>query len=498
MLLLRPNLTVKDGMKNRENYKSKMENIIATIGLEVHVQLATRTKMFCACITDFGASPNTHVCPVCLGYPGTLPVMNEEAIRLTVMTGLMLGSTINEYSKFDRKNYFYPDMPKNYQISQYDIPLCIGGELEIDYDGRSKTVQLTRIHLEEDVGKSMHVRDLSSVDFNRAGNPLMEIVTEPALNSPEDAFAFLLALKQILLYGQISRCNLEEGNMRCDVNCSVRPEGRETLGVKTEIKNLNTFKGVFRALKYEINRQTEVVKSGGVIHQETRRWDVEKGVTEVMRSKENAHDYRYFPDPDLAPVVLAPEQISQWKKLLPELPRQRCERMRKKYGISAYDAKVLTADKAMADYFEKAVIYSSNPKAVLNWLMIEMRHLLSEKEVEIQQVPIKPKDMADLVSLVESQTINSTSAKEVFAVMFEDGGDPGQLVQQMGLAQVSDAGAIEGMVQKAMTENPKSVADYRAGKEVALKFLMGQVMRISKGKANPKVIQGLLKEKLKT
>lgn len=471
-------------------------NYMATIGVEVHVQLATRTKMFCGCSTEFGAPPNTQVCPVCLGYPGALPVMNEAAIRLTVMAGLMLGSTVSARSKFDRKNYFYPDMPKNYQISQYDQPLCVGGSLEIECEGDSRTIHLTRIHLEEDVGKSMHVRDLSSVDFNRAGHPLMEIVTEPDLDSPEEVDTFLRALKQILIYGEVSRCNLEEGNMRCDINCSVRPDGEESLGVKTEIKNLNTFKGVYQALKYEIRRQTEILEGGGTVCQETLRWDVDQGMTIAMRSKEEEHDYRYFPDPDLMPVVFSADQIALWKSQLPELPRQRCERLEREYGIPSYDARVLAADKAVADYFEEAAGHSSNSKAVSNWMMTEMMHLLSEKEIEIRDIPIQPKSLADLVELVEARTINSTSAKEVFAIMFERGGDPGQLVRECGLAQVSDAGAIEEMVHRAMTENPKSVADFRAGKQAAIKFLMGQVMGISRGKANPQLVQDLLKKKL--
>ena len=425
-----------------------------------------------------------------------MPVINEEAIRLTVMTGLMLGSTISKYSKFDRKNYFYPDMPKNYQISQYDMPLCIGGELEIDCDGKSRTIHLTRIHLEEDVGKNMHVRDLSSVDFNRAGHPLMEIVTEPELHSAEEAFAFLLVLKQILLYGEISMCNLENGNMRCDLNCSVRPKGQEALGVKTEIKNMNTFKGVFQALKHEIHRQTEVLKGGGVVQQETRRWDAEKSLTTTMRSKEEAHDYRYFPDPDLMPVVLSSDKIARWESLLPELPRQRRERLEREYGIPQYDAKVLAASKAVADYFEEAAKHSASHKALSNWLMTEMMHLMSENEVEIQDVPIRPKEFADLVGLVETQAVNSTSAKQVFAIMFEKGGDPAQLVKEMGVAQVSDTSAIEDMVHQAMAANPKSVMDYRAGKEAALKFLIGQVMRISRGKANPRLVQDLMKRSL--
>ncbi len=471
-------------------------NYAATIGLEVHVQLATRTKMFCACRTDFGAPPNTQVCPVCLGYPGALPVINAEAVRLTVMTGLMLDAQINPLSKFDRKNYFYPDMPKNYQISQYDQPLCRGGELAINAGGAVKTVRLTRIHLEEDVGKNMHVREQSSVDFNRAGHPLMEVVTEPELHSPEEALAFLQALKPILIYGGVSQGNLEEGNLRCDVNCSVRPAGQAGLGVKTEIKNLNTFKGVFQALRYEIQRQIEALESGAGVVQETRRWVGEQGITLPMRSKEESHDYRYFTDPDLAPVALAPEQVERWRALLPELPRQRCDRMIRQYGIPAYDAQVLAGDKALADFFEETCRHTSSAKAVANWLMTEMLRLLAEQGREVRQAAIRPKALADLVRLVEAQTLNSNTAKEVFALLFAQGGDPAALVREKGLAQVSDAGDLEILIDRAVAEHPKSAADFRAGKQAALQFLTGQVMRASGGKAHPRRVQELLKKKL--
>ena len=469
---------------------------LTTIGLEVHVQLQTRTKMFCACRTDFGAPPNTQVCPVCLGYPGALPVINQEAIRLTVMTGLMVGSRINPRSKFDRKNYFYPDMPKNYQITQFDQPLCLGGAVAIDCQGQSRTVRLTRIHLEEDVAKNMHVRDQSRVDFNRAGHPLMEIVTEPDMHSPEEAFAFLLALKQILVYGLISPCNLEEGNLRCDVNCSVRPEAQATLGTKTEIKNMNTFKGVYQALTYELQRQVAALTAGGAIVQETRRFDTDRGVTETMRTKEDAHDYRYFPDPDLMPVALADEQIKAWAGMLPELPRQRCERLEREYALPAYDARVLAADKYVADFFEEAARGAANPKTVSNWMMTEMMHLLATKELEIRQVKVTRQALAGLINLVESQAINGAAAKTIFAILFDQGGDPAELVGQLGLAQVSDTGTLDALVRQAIDGNPKSVSDYRSGKEAAFKFLMGQVMRLSKGKANPQVAQDLLKKKL--
>ena len=471
-------------------------NYLSAIGLEVHVQLQTRTKMFCACRTDFGAAPNTQVCPVCLGYPGALPVINQEAIRLTVMTGLMVGSRINPCSKFDRKNYFYPDMPKNYQITQFDQPLCLGGAVAIDCAGQSREIRLTRIHLEEDVAKNMHVRDQSRVDFNRAGHPLMEIVTEPDLHSPEEAFAFLLALKQILVYGQISPCNLEEGNLRCDVNCSVRPENQAALGTKIEIKNMNTFKGVHQALTYELQRQTAALEAGEEVLQETRRFDTDRGLTATMRTKEDAHDYRYFPDPDLMPVALADEQIKAWAGMLPELPRQRCARLESEYALPAYDAKVLAADKYVADFFEAAARGVSNPKIVSNWIMTEMMHLMAEKGVEIQQVKITPQALVGLIKLLEAHTINSAAAKTIFAILFEKGGDPAGLVGQLGLTQVSDTAALAALVRQAVEGHPKSVADYKAGKQAAFKFLMGQVMRLSRGKANPQIVQDLLKQQL--
>jgi aspartyl-tRNA(Asn)/glutamyl-tRNA(Gln) amidotransferase subunit B len=342
----------------------------------------------------------------------------------------------------------------------------------------------------------MHIRDQSTVDFNRAGHPLMEVVTEPDLDSPEEALAFLQALKPILLYGGVSQCNLEEGNLRCDVNCSVRPDGQQALGVKTEIKNLNTFKGVYQALRYEIQRQIETLKAGGKIVQETRRWELEKGITESMRSKEEAHDYRYFPDPDLMPVTLSPEQIESWKALLPELPRQRRERLIRQYAIPAYDAQVLAADKALADYFEETCRHTPNAKAVSNWLMTEMLRLLSEKAIDIRQAAVQPKALANLVRMLEAQTLNSNTAKEVFAVLFAQGGDPETWVQAKGLAQVSNTGALEAMIDKAIADNPKSAADFQAGKEAALKFLIGQVMRASQGKAHPQRANELLRKKL--
>ena len=470
---------------------------LPTIGLEVHVQLKTRSKMFCACSAGYGAPPNTHVCPVCLGYPGSLPVMNQEAVRLTVITGLMIGSRIRALSKFDRKSYFYPDMPKNYQISQYDQPLCEGGDVEVDVGGTPKTVAIRRIHLEEDVAKNMHFQSSSGVDFNRAGVPLMEIVTEPCIASPEEAFAFLLALRRILLYGGVSDGNLEEGNLRCDVNCSVRPEGQEALGTKSEIKNLNTFKGALAALRHEAGRQIRVLESGGRIVQETRRWDTEAGVTHSMRSKEDAQDYRYFPEPDLMPVALPRALVEDWRRQIPELPRARRERFVREYGLPDYDAGVLVAEKAVADFFENAARLSANAKAVSNWMMTEMLRLLSEREMGINSVCITPEALAGLVKLADDKVVNSTTAKEIFATLFEKGGDPAALVQSGGLGQVSDTAAIERLADQAIAGNPGSAADYRGGKSAALKFLIGQVMRLSKGKANPQMLAQILERKLK-
>ncbi len=467
-----------------------------TIGLEVHVQLKTQSKMFCACPTGYGAEPNSLVCPVCLGYPGAMPVMNAEAIRLTVMTGLMIGSRISEYSKFDRKSYFYPDMPKNYQISQYDKPLCEGGGVVIELDGTEKTIGITRIHLEEDVGKSTHLARSSGVDFNRAGHPLMEIVTEPDMASPAEAYAFLLALKQILLYIGVSDCNLEEGNMRCDVNVSMRPAGQAKLGTKAELKNLNTFKGVQAALHHEVERQSALLARGERIVQETRRWDPDQGITTSMRTKEDAHDYRYFPEPDLMPVVLDRDAVEAIRAALPEMPRDRRRRFAQQYGLPVYDAGVLSADRAIADFFEAAATASSNPKAVSNWIMTEVLRVLTERDTTLADLPLTAPALSALIGLVDAGTINMTGAKTVFEVLVDSGGDPVTIVRDRGLAQVSDTGVIVTLVDKAIASNPQSVEDYRNGKKAALQFLIGQVMRESRGKANPPMVAQMLASKL--
>lgn len=468
--------------------------VIASIGLEVHVQLKTRSKMFCGCPNQFGAEPNEQVCPVCLGYPGALPVINAEAVKLTVITGLLLGCRINLKNKFDRKNYFYPDQAKNYQISQYDQPLCEGGQLEIQLKDKAKIVRITRIHLEEDVAKNTHFPDGSGVDFNRAGTPLMEIVTEPDMENEDEAFAFLIALKQILEYAGISDCNLEQGNIRCDINSSVRPTRESPLGTKVEIKNMNTFRGAHRALAYEIQRQIREVQRGRVIPQETRRWDDDAGSSSSMRTKEYAHDYRYFPEPDLLPVELSADQVDLWKRSLPEMPAARRERMIHEYQIPEYDAQVLAADRHVADFFEQTAKLCGKGKAASNWMMTEMLRLLSETSGDIRNVLITPPALAELIKLVEAKTINQPAAKEVFSILFASGGDPHAIVKEKGLAQVSDEGALKSMVDQVIADNPKSVADLKAGKQAALQFLIGQIMKASRGKANPQIAKELIEK----
>lgn len=475
-----------------------MSRYLLTIGLETHVQLKTATKMFCGCSLRFGAEPNTNVCPVCLGYPGALPVMNREAVRLTVVSGLMLGCGINRHSTFDRKNYFYPDMSKDYQISQNTHPLCVGGGVTIRMPDGERRVRINHIHLEEDAAKINHYARHSGVDFNRCGTPLMEIVSEPDLSSPDEAMAYLQALKQILLYAGVSECNLEEGNMRSDVNISVRPEGQETLGTKVEIKNMNTFKGIYAALEYEIARQLAAVSRGGVIVQETRRWEPDLGETQPMRSKENAHDYRYFPEPDLVPVSLDEALVAEWRAALPELPAARRERMVAEYGIPEYDAGVLADAKENADFFEAAARQCGKGlgKTVSNWFMTEVMRLLSEGGRTIAECALTPEALAELVALVDSRVINGPTAKELLPELFASGGMPGALVKARGLGQVSDVSALEGLVEQALAANPKSAEDYQAGKKAAAGFLVGQVMKLSKGKADPQLVGRLVAEKL--
>jgi aspartyl-tRNA(Asn)/glutamyl-tRNA(Gln) amidotransferase subunit B len=426
-----------------------------------------------------------------------MPVMNHEAVRLTVLAGLMLGCDISPYSKFDRKSYFYPDMPKNYQISQYDKPLCLGGAVEIPVAGGGvRRIGLTRIHLEEDVGKSTHHAACSGVDFNRAGVPLMEIVTEPEMTSVEETAAFLQTLKQILLYTGVSDCNLEEGNLRCDVNVSVRPTGQTRLGTKAEIKNMNSFKAVQAALAFEIERQIDLLQGGGRVVQETRRWDPDAGVTLSMRSKEDAHDYRYFPEPDLLPVVLDQGQVEAWRAELPELPSRRRIRLVAEYGLPEYDAGVLAADREVADFFETAARASGNGKAVSNWVMTDVLRLLTETGKTLSASALTPAALAELVGLVGAGTINMPTAKELLPELFARGGRPAALVAARGLGQVSDSGEIVRLVDQAIAANPKTVADWKAGKQAAAAFFVGQVMKLSRGKADPKLAGRLVAERL--
>ena len=467
-------------------------NFENTIGLETHVQLKTRTKMFCGCLLKTGCDPNTNVCPVCLGYPGALPMINKEAVKLTVMSGLMLGCEINRHATFDRKNYFYPDMSKNYQISQSDRPLCLGGGVGIHVggvpSGAPKRVRVNHIHLEEDAAKINHYARHSGVDYNRCGTPLMEIVGEPDLASPDEAMEYLQKLREILVYAGVSDCNLEDGNMRSDVNVSLRPAGSDALGTKVEIKNMNTFKGIHAALEFEIARQTALLQAGGAVVQETRRWDGDLGETFSMRTKENAHDYRYFPEPDLLPVDLAEEQVEAWRALLPEAPEARRERFRSQFGIPAYDAGVLAAQKPLADFFEATVAAGAPAKPAANWIMGDLLRLLGAASLDIADLrTVTPASLASLLKLVEARTINGPTAKELLEEIFEKGGDPDAIVKERGLAQVSDAGAVEALARQAIDANPKPAAEFRAGKKASLQFLVGQVMKLSKGKANPKL-----------
>ena len=490
----------------------------AVIGLETHVQLKTKSKMWCGCANTFGAPPNTNVCPVCLGLPGVLPVPNDEALRLTVLTGLLLNCEIPRLAKFDRKSYFYPDMPKNYQITQYDQPSTANGFVEFELNGGLSRVRITRAHLEEDVGKSTHFERNSGLDFNRAGVPLMEIVSEPDLTSPDMAYEYLNALKDILVYGGVSDCDMEKGMVRCDVNVSVRPVGAKELGAKIEIKNMNSFSGVRRALEYEIPRQIEVVKGGGELHQSTRRWDDVAGITEEMRTKEHAHDYRYFPDPDLMPLAPTDAWLAEVKARVVELPLARKQRFMRDYGLPASDAQTFVWDVPLGDYFEGVAKQSKNAKAVANWVINNLRAKLAEANEKPgrddllvvqdaqQRVPtgmgladlkFKPEALQELVGLVEAKTISSSAAQQVFAEMFDTGEAPAAIVQEKGLAQVSDSGAIEKFCDEVISANPGPANDFKSGKVVALNFLKGQVMKLSKGKANPAVVGEILQRKLK-
>lgn len=480
---------------------------IASIGLEVHVQLKTRSKMFCACPVEFAAPPNSHTCPICLGFPGALPVMNEEALRMTLLTGLMLDCDIAAISKFDRKNYFYPDSAKNYQISQYDQPLCTNGrvplhDLAYPRDAQKfiathdKQVRLARIHIEEDVAKSFHYQNSTGIDFNRAGTPLIEIVSQPDITSAEEAFACLTSLKQILIYGGVSDADMEKGQLRCDCNVSVRPEAQVELGAKIEIKNLNSISGVRRALAFEIRRQVGVLERGEILRQETRRWDDAAGETFLLRTKESAHDYRYFPDPDLVPIRTA-TLIAQVRARLPELPDAKRARFVQQYGLSAYDAAVLADDIELASYFERAAKNSMRAKNVANWILNDLQSALSSSGKSITEIALAPESVDELVTLVESGTISGRQAKEVFAEMFASGRSAAEIVREKGIEQLSDATALAELCAEVIVANPKPVADFRGGNSASLNFLKGEVMKLSRGKANPRLVGEILERKLK-
>ncbi|MCS7000795.1 MAG: Asp-tRNA(Asn)/Glu-tRNA(Gln) amidotransferase subunit GatB [Bacteroidota bacterium] len=477
----------------------------AVIGLEVHAQLLTATKAFCRCSTQYGAAPNTNVCPVCLGHPGALPVLNRQVVEYTLRMGIATGCTIRPRSRFARKNYFYPDLPKGYQISQYEDPICYNGSIEIELDdGTTKRIGITRIHMEEDAGKSIHDLDVDTlVDLNRCGVPLIEIVSEPDIRSPREAVLYLQAIRQIVMYLGICDGNMEEGSLRCDANVSVRPRGQTRFGTKTEVKNLNSFRNVERALAYEIERQIAVLRAGGSIQQETRMWDAAQGKTRPMRTKEFAHDYRYFPEPDLVPVEVQPEWIDRIRAELPELPLERKRRLQAQYGIPAYDAGILVAEREVAEYFEQTCALLEHPsperyKLVSNWIMTEVLRVLGEQKISIATFPIEPARLAELVELQSSQTINSRIAKELFAEMLSNRATPKAIVAERGMAQVSDTAFIVELVERALDENPDTIEKYRNGKTQVLGFLVGQVMKYSHGKANPEIVRQLLLERLGT
>jgi len=468
------------------------------IGLEVHSELSTKSKIYCSCTTEFGGEPNTHVCPICAGMPGVLPVLNKNVVEYAIKAGLATNCNISEYSKQDRKNYFYPDLPKAYQVSQFDLPLCIGGHIDIDIDGNKKTIGITRIHIEEDAGKLIHDEwDTGTmVDYNRCGVPLIEIVSEPDMRSADEAKAFFENLKAILEYTEVSDCKMQEGSLRADVNVSVMPVGQKEFGTRTEMKNLNSIKGIVRAIEAESQRQIREIEAGGVIVQETRRWDDAKGISYTMRSKEEAHDYRYFPEPDLVPIVTTKETIEKIKAALPELPEARKNRYIAEFSLPEYDAGILTSSKVLAEFFEDAVKNSNNAKAVSNWIMGDMMKVLKEKEMEVSDIPFPGEYLARMITLIDKGTISGTIAKKVFDKMFETGKDPGSIVKEEGLEVMSDEGALVEVIKKILLANPQSVVDFKNGKEKAVGFLVGQAMKETKGKANPQILNKILKEEL--
>lgn len=467
------------------------------IGLEVHVQLKTDSKIFCGCSTRFGAEPNLNTCPVCLALPGALPVLNQKVVEFAIMAGLATNCSISPTNIFARKNYFYPDLPKGYQISQFDLPICLAGHLDIAVGDQNKRIGITRIHMEEDAGKLVHGQGGGSgVDLNRAGTPLLEVVSEPDMRTADEAVAYLKKLYQIVTYLGICDGNMEEGSFRCDANVSVMPVGSDSFGTRAEIKNVNSFKFVKAAIEYEITRQIELIEDGGTVVQETRLFDPNKGVTRSMRGKEEAHDYRYFPDPDLVPVVINNEWISQVRQTLPELPEARFNRFLSEYSLPEYDADVLTSSRPLADFFEQCAQACNNAKSSANWVMGELTRTLNDSGIAIDRSPVSPTQLAGLIRLIDAGTISGTIAKKVFEELWKNGGDAAAIVEQQGLAQVSDTAAIEASIDQIMAANMGQVEEYRAGKEKVFGFFVGQVMKAMKGKANPAVVNDLLKHKL--
>lgn len=472
------------------------------IGCEVHVELKTKTKIFCSCPTEFGGEPNTHVCPVCLGLPGTLPVLNKKVLEYAIKAGLAMNCEIAHFSKFDRKNYFYPDLTKAYQISQFDLPICKNGYIDIETSKGKKKIGITRIHMEEDAGKLVHQGATittsagSLADYNRAGVPLIEIVSEPDMRSAEDVLAFLTNLKAIIEYTGVSDARMEQGSLRCDVNLSLRPAGQKAFGTRAEIKNLNSFRAVERVINYEIDRQTDILESGGKVVQETRTWDDGKGMTFSLRSKEDSDEYRYFPDPDLTPIIVTDAYIEELRASLPELPQVKRARMIEEDGLPEYDAGVITASKALADFYDGVRAHYDDAKKISNWIMVELLAKVNAEGMELEAVKIQPEQMAALLKLVDSGDISGKIAKKVFAEMFATGKDPADIIKEQGLVQISDEGTLKEMVSQVVEANPKSVEDYKAGKTKAMGFLVGQIMKQSRGQANPAVINKLLAEKL--
>jgi aspartyl-tRNA(Asn)/glutamyl-tRNA(Gln) amidotransferase subunit B len=471
------------------------------IGLEVHVQLKTATKAFCACSTKFGDPPNSNTCPVCLGLPGALPVLNKRAVELGIRAALALNLKIQEFSRFARKNYFYPDLPKGYQISMYELPLATAGWLDIEHDGKTERIGITRLHLEDDAAKNVHEgfpdsADKSYVDYNRGGTPLAEIVSEPDLRTPSEAHAYLTALKQVMLFTEVSDCNMEEGSLRCDANISVRRRGAEKFGAKAEVKNLNSFRYLQRALEYEIERQISVLESGGRVVQETRLWNVAEGRTEPMRSKEFAHDYRYFPEPDLLPLRVGAAWRDEIAAAMPELPDAKRKRFVRDYGITPYDAEVLSSTRALADYFEAVAAAGASAKPAANWIQVELLRRLNDAGKEITESPVGPRELAALLANVESGEINAATGKKVFMRMFETGRPAAEIIAAEGFSQVGDTGEIERWCREVIEKNPDNLAKYRAGNEGVFKFFVGQVMRASRGQANPQTVNDTLRRLL--